>query len=283
MNTLVSIIVPCYNQGKYLDECLLSVLNQKYDNWECIIINDGSQDETENIAVKWQGKDSRFKYICQTNKGVSVARNNAVSKAMGEFILPLDADDILSENYLLKLVPELENDISLAIVSCRSIFFKNKISNVIMEFKPQGETYHYLLYVNQLIVTSLFRKRCWDEVGGFDEEMKEGFEDWEFWLNITKRGWKYKIIQDYLFFYRKADKSRQVDVLKNHFDKMREYIFKKHKECYKEDFENCLSVLFFEMDRLRNGEKKIKQSLEYKIIKKILSPYRVLRNIWVKK
>ncbi|CAA9202810.1 glycosyltransferase family 2 protein [Flavobacterium collinsii] len=282
MNTLVSIVVPCYKQAKYLDECLRSVLNQTYYNWECIIINDGSPDKTEIVAQKWVEKDTRFKYLFQENKGVSAARNNAISNASGEFIVALDADDSIAKDYLEKLVPELENDASLAIVSCYSVFFKNNIENVITEFKPHGDNYQHLRYVNQLIVTSLFRKECWHEVNGFDEDM-EGFEDWEFWLNITKRGWKYKIVEDFLFFYRKAKKSRQVDALEKHFYTTKEYIFKKHKECYIEDFENCMIVLFFEQNMLKNSQNKIQNSIEYKIVKAIYKPYRVLQRIWNKK
>ncbi|MGL6039433.1 MAG: glycosyltransferase family 2 protein, partial [Soonwooa sp.] len=59
-NQLISIIVPCYNQSQYLDECLQSVLDQTYQNWECIIVNDGSKDDTEEIALKWIVKDNRF-------------------------------------------------------------------------------------------------------------------------------------------------------------------------------------------------------------------------------
>jgi len=282
MNTLVSVVVPCYNQAKYLDECLLSVMNQTYRNWECIIINDGSSDRTESVAKKWVEKDTRFTYIFQENIGVSAARNNAISQAKGEFILALDADDCIDKNYLKKLVPELENDSSLAIVSCNSFFFENNLENIVGKFIPQGDSYHYLRYVNQLIVTSLFKKKCWYEVNGFDEEMK-GFEDWEFWLNITKRGWKYKIVDDFLFFYRKAKKSRQVTALEKHFYTTKEYIFKKHKECYLEDFENCMAVLFYEQNTIKNSQKKIQNSLEYNIGKVICKPYRVLQEIWNKK
>lgn len=92
---LISIIVPCYNQAQYLDECLQSVLDQTFQDWECIIINDGSPDNTEEVAVKWVEKDLRFKYLSQINKGVSAARNLGIEKAEGRYIQFLDGDDIL--------------------------------------------------------------------------------------------------------------------------------------------------------------------------------------------
>jgi glycosyltransferase involved in cell wall biosynthesis len=75
MNPKISVIVPCYNQAIYLDECLQSVLDQTHENWECIIVNDGSTDHTEETAKKWTEKDARFIYIYKKNGGLSSARN----------------------------------------------------------------------------------------------------------------------------------------------------------------------------------------------------------------
>lgn len=100
MNTLISIIVPCYNQAQYMDECLQSVYDQTFINWECIIVNDGSPDYTEMVAKKWVTKDSRFKYLLKENGGLSSARNAGIRIAEGQWILPLDCDDLISSNYL---------------------------------------------------------------------------------------------------------------------------------------------------------------------------------------
>ncbi|NJX15037.1 glycosyltransferase [Tamlana crocina] len=277
MNKLVSIIVPCYNQAHFLDEALQSVLNQTYTNWECIIVNDGSPDDTKNVAEKWCEKDNRFKYLEKENGGLSSARNAGIKISEGEYILPLDADDIIDKSYLEKLVPELNRDTSLAIVSCYSKFFIKNTENIVKELKPKGSTYHFLLYVNQLVATSLFRKSCWEEVGGYDENMKTGFEDWEFWLAITKKGWTYKIIEEFLFFYRKAKKSMLVDTINNYFEDNKEYIFRKHKELYIEDFDNCMKVLFYHIKTHRTSEMKIKNSLAYKLSKLITKPFNFLK------
>ena len=95
MNKLVSIIVPCYNQAQYLPEALQSVLDQTYSDWECIIVNDGSPDDTDIVAKEWLIKDIRFKYIYKENGGLSSARNAGIEIAIGDFIQFLDADDIL--------------------------------------------------------------------------------------------------------------------------------------------------------------------------------------------
>lgn len=283
MNILVSIIVPCYNQSHFLNESLQSVLDQTYVDWECIIVNDGSLDNTESIAQQWCEKDNRFSYLYKENGGLSSARNAGITKSDGEYILPLDADDYIQKDYLSKLVPKLYQDDSLAIVSCYSEFFKKSLNNIIFELKPEGTTYHYLLYVNQLIATSLFRKICWEEVGGYDETMKKGFEDWEFWIAITKRGWKYKVIEEFLFYYRKSKKSMLVDTLNNHAESNKEYIYKKHREIYIKDFDNCITVLFYGLKTYRSSEQKIKNSLEYKIAKVICKPYRIVEKVLSKK
>ena len=106
----VSIIVPCYNQAQYLEDALQSVVFQTYKDWECIIVNDGSVDNTEIIAKNWLLKDNRFKYLHQENGGLSMARNSGIKLAEGDFILPLDADDKISSNYIEKAIEEFKKD-----------------------------------------------------------------------------------------------------------------------------------------------------------------------------
>ena len=91
--SIVSIIVPCYNYAALFREALDSVLAQTYDDWECIIVNDGSTDDTEEIALQYCQKDERFIYFYKENGGHSSARNYGIKKSKGEYILPLDPDD----------------------------------------------------------------------------------------------------------------------------------------------------------------------------------------------
>ena len=114
MNPLISVIVPCYNQAQYLDECLQSVLDQTYQNWECIIVNDGSPDHTEEVANKWLEKDPRFRYIDKENGGLSSARNAGLKEAKGEWIQFLDCDDkinTISFELLTKIIAEKKVEI----------------------------------------------------------------------------------------------------------------------------------------------------------------------------
>jgi glycosyltransferase involved in cell wall biosynthesis len=275
MNPLVSIIVPCYKQAHFLKDSLQSVLGQTYPHWECIIVNDGSPDDTAKIAKRWCDNDARFRYLERENGGLSSARNAGIAIRRGAYILPLDADDILDPDYLLKTVPELEQNTELGVVSCYTRFFKTAISDSFYELKPQGDRTIYLLYVNQLIATSLFRKECWMQTGGYDESMKNGFEDWDFWLSITKLGWKYTIVPEFLFNYRKSHKSMLTNTIQHHAEEVKQYIFTKHKDLYINDFDNCMEVLFHDVKVQRLGHDKHKTALEYKIGKVILKPFKL--------
>ena len=279
MNSLVSIIVPCYNQAHFLKDSLLSVLEQSYSHWECIIVNDGSPDVTDVVAKKWCERDVRFQYVEQSNGGLSAARNSGIGLAKGAFILPLDADDVLHHDYLMKTVPILEQNKELGIVSCYTRFFKKTIADSFYELKPNGDKTIYLNYVNQLVATSLYRKECWLEVGGYDETMKNGFEDWEFWLNVTKRGWTFRILPEFLFYYRKAPQSMLTQTIESHAEDVKRYIFTKHKELYIKDFDNCMEVLFYELKAQRIGHKKYKNALEYKVGKVLLKPFCFLKKL----
>lgn len=283
MSIQVSIIVPCYKQAHFLNDSLLSVLAQTYTNWECIIVNDGSPDDTELIAEQWSARDNRFKYLKKENGGLSSARNAGIVSCKGEYILPLDADDILDEDYLTFLVPELQQNPSLAIVSCYSNFFIDNRSNIIHQQKPIGTTYHALLYENNMMASSLYHKKYWEEVGGYDENMKDGFEDWEFWIAITKKGREYKFVEAFLFYYRKSKKSMFIDTLAHHVESNMEYVFKKHNEIYIAQFGTTMEYLFSLVKRHHASEHKIKKSVEYKIAKIITKPFRIFQKLMIKK
>ena len=151
MSNHVSIIVPCFKQAHFLDEALQSVLNQTYTNWECIVVNDGSPDNTEEVAEKWCKKDNRFKYVFQKNRGLSSARNAGIKISNGKYILPLDSDDIIDDHFLEKLVPHIEKDETIAIITSYSKFFSGTISNIVHELKPKGDSYRSLLFENNII------------------------------------------------------------------------------------------------------------------------------------
>ena len=134
-NKKISLIIPCYNQSAFLVECLESVAQQTFTDWECILINDGSTDNTEEICKKWVEKDERFHYFKKENGGVSSARNFGIEKSTGIYILPLDGDDKIAENYLKLASEKLENGFD--VVYCLAKYFGERNEN----FDLQNHTY----------------------------------------------------------------------------------------------------------------------------------------------
>ena len=228
-NVLISIIVPCYNQAQYLDECLQSVLDQTYHDWECIIVNDGSPDNTEEFAQKWVEKDSRFKYFYKENGGLSTARNFGIEKAAGEWILPLDCDDLIANKYLELSNEEITKGFNL-------IYFKIRLfGQENLDYDTAFYNFEELLYSNPFYCSCIFPKEKWKKLGGYDEKLIYGMEDWEFWINMIYNTPTIVSRVDYVgFLYRKKENSMldtlQVDVEKQIYSKS--YIIQKHANHY---------------------------------------------------
>ncbi|WP_413531701.1 glycosyltransferase family 2 protein [Empedobacter brevis] len=227
-NSLISVIVPCYNQAQYMDECLQSVLDQTYQNWECIIVNDGSPDNTEDIALKWTNKDKRFIYLKKENGGLSSARNAGIEISKGEWILPLDSDDKIGNKYL-ELAAEQFGE-NYTIIYCQAEFFGDK------KGKWQLPEYQYdkILIDNLIFCSAFYKKSSWKKVNGYDINMVYGFEDWEFWLSIIEEDSNVYRINEVLFYYRKKNVSMvtelYLDINKKKYSDS--YIYKKHLPKY---------------------------------------------------
>lgn len=126
---MISIIIPVYNVEKYLDECLQSVSNQSYKNWECILVNDGSSDKSGIICDKWHTLDNRFIVIHQKNQGVSQARNTGLKQAKGQYICFVDSDDWIAPNYLQCMINNMSDDVDI-VVSGITSFKEDKVVNI---------------------------------------------------------------------------------------------------------------------------------------------------------
>ena len=123
MSIYYSIIVPAYNASKYIRDCIDSVLSQNYSNFELIIVDDGSTDETKSIVYEYSS-DTRIKYVYQNNTGVSSARNKGILESNGDYICFVDADDVVSPNFL-KTFDDILNKKRIDIVYCENYDFYN--------------------------------------------------------------------------------------------------------------------------------------------------------------
>ena len=208
---LVSVIIPCYNHVMYLEEAVNSVLNSSYQQTEIIIVDDGSTDNSyrlaQNLADRHPEKVSAFS---QENSGPSVARNKAISLAKGTYILPLDADDKIGKKYIKQAIRLLEADDDIKLVYCEAEKFGKKTGR----WKLRPFCRQSLAQDNMIFVSALFRKKDWAKAGGFDERMKCGWEDWEFWISLLKDGGQVKKLPCIGFYYRIHSISRRKSVTK---------------------------------------------------------------------
>lgn len=240
---LVSVIIPCYNQGLYLAEALDSLISQTFTDWEAIIVNDGSIDNTEEIANVYVKKDSRIKYIYQENAGPSSARNNGIKSSKSRYIIPLDEDDKLAPTYIEKAINFLEanNDYCLFYTAALSFGSINGVINV-----PAYSNYKDLLAHNRIFNTSVYRRKDYDNTTGYDETLRIGLEDWEFYLRLLYPNKKVKYCCEALYMYRHVNgaKTRTQDVIKCENTIIWD-IFTRHKdkifEYYGNPLENVLS------------------------------------------
>lgn len=227
----ISVIIPCYNYGKYVQEAVESVLGQTFRDYEIIVVNDGSTDEyTIEILEKLKNAHPEIKVIDQKNGHLANARNNGIKASSGEFILPLDADDVIEPTMLEKCYARIKDNEKLGVVYTQIRLFGDTD-----EVWPSHEfDFYKLLQINYIVATSLIRKKTWEDVGGYDEDMKSGYEDWEFYIRLAKNGWSGELIKEPLFFYRKHGKSMIEDTIKKH-DLNVEYIKAKHADIYSEE------------------------------------------------
>lgn len=225
---------------------MVSVVNQTYKNFECIIVNDGSVDNTEEIILNWIKTDNRFKYYYQENSGLSKTRNKGIELSAGKYILPLDSDDKISNNYIEECVRVLETQNDVKIAYGASFVFGNKLK----KWNLDKYNFEDLLYKNMIYCTGLFRKEDWEKVGGYDENLNEGLEDWEFWIHILKTGGKALKIDSCYFYYRIKEKSMITETItKHHYGyNSRVYIFEKHIELYRK---TNFYDMYFENYRLK--------------------------------
>ncbi|WP_370479361.1 glycosyltransferase family 2 protein [Tamlana flava] len=224
----ISIIVPCFKHAHYLDEALQSVLEQSYRDWECIVVDDGSPDNTALVAQAWVDKDKRFKYVHQENKMLANARNFGISQAQGEFILPLDADDKIAKDYVALALEAFRENESLKVVYCRAEKFGSESGT--WELKPFS--LFNLSQENVIFCSALFRKKDWEIVGGYDENMRYGWEDWEFWIALLKKGGQVKRLETVGFYYRTQQNSMVKNMNSIHYKYLLDYLSIKHADFF---------------------------------------------------
>ena len=293
MTPKVSIIIPCYNQAQYLPETLDSLLAQTYKHWECIIVNDGSTDNTEEIALKYCEQDERFVYLPKENGGLSSARNAGLDIAKGEYVQFLDSDDILLPNKLECQVRMMEMEKTDVCVCHHSIFttninetWENKFSQSVYDLTYQGFLYNWGESFVIAIHSGLFRKSFLDKYKlRFDENVR-ALEDWLFWISIVRNGGTFVEVQDKLSLYRVHTSSMTQDKLHMQKNRLRAYLSlyeilsnKEKQEFLQRGVDNL--VAYFERANCNLETERRAKSIDYKVGSFLLYPFHKISS-WLK-
>lgn len=271
----LSIIIPCYNDYKYVLEAVDTAVNQTYGNKEVIIVNDGSNIETE--AVLNSINNPIVSIINQKNKGLSGARNTGILNAKGKYIMLLDSDDKFEKTFAERAISILEKNSKTAVVTCWGKRFVD--NNILNEFKPLGGEINNFLFSNSAIGTSMLRRNVWEEVGGYDENMKKGYEDWEFYIRVSSL-YKVFVIKDFLFFYRQKKDSMLINAKNNHDLEIKKYIYNKHKNIYINNYNKLIDFFLEEAEKHKKEIIKQQNKLEFRIGYSILKPIRFIKSIF---
>lgn len=272
----ISVIVPCYNQAIYLPEALQSVMDQDYSEWECIIVNDGSPDNTEEVAKEWCEKDSRFRYFWKENGGVSAARNHGVSKAVGEYIIPLDGDDKLGSSYLKEVISVFNQNPDVKLVYSNTILFGDRNEKLVnKEF-----VFENMLTENQIFNSAVFRRADFIATGGYNTNMVNGIEDWDFYLSLIKPTDKVVKLNAFHYYYRikAVSRSANINYHREKNDSMLLQMFRNHVPLFLKYFNPVRDHI--EAEYYKREVKSFRNSAEYKIGKILLFPVRLLQRVY---
>ncbi len=266
----VSIIIPCYNQGQYIDEAVDSVLNQTFQNFEIIVINDGSTDKYTNKLLLEINRP-RTKIYNIKNGGLAKARNYGILKSTGKYILPLDADDKISPFYLEKAIEAFDND-DIKLVYSKAVFFGNREG----QWNLATYSYEKLLYQNMIFCSAIYKKSDFLKTNGYNPNMIFGWEDWDLWLSLLDENSKVICLDEVHFYYRVKKKSMIINITKEQELFLYEQLYKNHKLIY-DKFLEPIIYLKKEKENNKAGFKKykdlynkIKKSNSYQIGNKLI-------------
>jgi glycosyltransferase involved in cell wall biosynthesis len=236
----LSIVIPCYNSENTLEDTLESVLRQELQDWEALIINDGSPDDLEAIALKWLKKDHRFRYYKKDNGGLGTARNFGIEKALGKYILPLDSDNKVRPGFTKNAISFLENNPKVGVVYGNAMYFGDRDGLwLVKEFN-----FEEILIKNYIDACAIYHKTLWTEIGGYDTKMPyQGNEDWDFWLALGVKKVVFKHLNEITFDYRVTETSMINSFNSEMYEANKNYIRRKYGEHYFIYFQKNYNIL----------------------------------------
>jgi glycosyltransferase involved in cell wall biosynthesis len=220
----LSIVVPAYNAQATLAETLDALANQTYQNWECVIVNDGSVDDTQSIAASFAQRDRRFRLVSQENRGSGGAYNTGVRAALHEFVCICSADDILLPEHLEGIAHAIIEHPDYDIFSTNGFFWMEDGSRKLLYSGTQAQhVYSWplarVISVCFFSVGATYRKNWFDIVGGYREDVFG--EDWDFWLRIMAQGARHLYTPQRTALHRVSDFQKSADLSRAYLSDIR--------------------------------------------------------------
>ncbi len=220
----ISVIIPSFGQAQYLAECIESVLDQTLAAKEIIVIDDGSTDGSLAIAKSYE---PRVKVVSQINKGLASARNTGIMNAVGDYLLMLDADDMLYPNCIERLTKEMDDtQADIIAPSFKTFGLSNEVvileKNPTLEMFKTGNRFGYFCAIKKSVLL---------EVGGYSPRMTFGWEDYALWFDLLKRGKTFSVIQEALVLYRTKERS-MIHEANEHASELMAQIVKDNQEVF---------------------------------------------------
>jgi glycosyltransferase involved in cell wall biosynthesis len=259
---IISIIIPCFNQGSYIQEALDSLKKCDPKLYEVIIINDGSSDNYTNEYLK-ELSENGYQVIFQENKGLGEARNVGIAHSKGRYILPLDADNKILPAYLEESLRIFFSKKEVAVVYGNAGYFGQKTGVL----KPGYFNLQRMMLGNYIDACAVIRKSVLEEVGYYDNMKIMGFEDWDLWLRIAFKGYKFYYIDEVLFEYR-VSPSSMIKNLNADIEKQNAI-----KDYFQEKYHDKLDFNFVEEKILFRIKKSFLRFLYARILKKFFPKY----------
>lgn len=258
----VSVVIPCYQAGQYLDEAVKSALAQTWQDLEVVIVDDGSTDRA-TLDLLDEARWPRTRIFKQSNAGPAAARNRAVREATGNYILPLDADDTIESTYVEKAVAVLEARPEVGCVYCKAMKFGAETGSWVLP----PYSLEQLVVDNVIFVTALYRKADWQWIGGYDEGLHHGVEDYDFWIKMVAYGKEVVQLDEYLFNYRIQPESRTTKFQDGMDGKLATYarIFRNNRDFYAKHAELLFKHrfgLYAQLDEWRSRCEQLQARLE---------------------
>jgi hypothetical protein len=235
----ISVVVPVFNLGRYLPEAVESVLAQTFQDFELIVVDDGSTDEYTRLLLEhWPWPRARL--MRQANQGVAAARNNAIAAGAGRYVCCLDADDRLRPRFLEQAAAALEADPAVGLVTGAMQLFD--ATNRVLAFEACGLP--ALLVENCVMEPAVFRRTAWEQAGGYCGTFSvSGVEDWDLWLSIVEQGYRLSMLPEVVMDYRILPGSMSARMYQpEHWAQLMRELVARHAATYHRHLEDALGL-----------------------------------------